>query len=783
MKWLTENRLFLPGCLVLALGIGVGFASLINSDFVTYDDPTYVTKNGHVQGGLALRGIAWAFTTGHGGNWHPLTWISHMLDCQLYGLKPGGHHFTSLLFHVANTLLLFGLLRRMTGAFWRSAIVAALFAWHPLHVESVAWIAERKDVLSAFFFLLTLWAYVDGIKNEKLKIKNYLLALLFFALGLMSKPMLVTTPFVLLLLDYWPLKRDRKWPPLILEKIPFFVLAMVSSIVTFLAQQRGGAVMSLGALPFRERAANALIAYVSYLRKTAWPDDLAVFYPMSESFPAWQIAGAIIFLAAVTIAVALVRRQRGYLLVGWLWFLGTLVPVIGLVQVGFQAMADRYTYIPLVGIFIMLVWGIADLSVRWPRRACVLCGMTTLALAACLVQTWFQARTWQNTVTLFTHDLAVAGDNLVAHDNLGTALDKIGRTEEGIVHLKLAAQLAPDSPFPFPLNNLGWIYARDGKSDIANGYYQAALRNNPDFSPAHVNLAALFVSQKRWEEAAFHYQQSLRAEPDEPDVHYRLGDALVRLNKLDEALNHFQTALRLKPDFPEVESQIGGVLHTLGKLDAALHHYAEAARLKPDYAHAHLNQGVILAQQAQYGQASLHLLRAIQLEPTNGIARYNLACVFASQGRFNEAATAFAEVIRLKPDDADARERLGAVLEQSGNFAAAIGQYREMIRFNPDSVEALRALAAILATNPNAALRNGAEAVRLAERANELTGHADPRMLTALDEAYAEAGRFEDAIKIAQQAKALAISNRQPALAEEAARRLESYRLAKPHRE
>ncbi|MDB6112614.1 MAG: Tetratricopeptide 2 repeat protein [Pedosphaera sp.] len=817
-----NKRLLLLICLGLVLGTLLPYGQVLRHEFTNYDDPDYVVWNKQVQGGVTLRAVAWAFTTRYASNWHPLTWISHMVDCQLWGLRPGGHHLTNLLLHLANTLLLFAVLRRMTGATWRSALVAALFAWHPLHVESVAWVAERKDVLSACFWLLTILAYLRYV--ERPGPKRYLLTLLLFALGLLSKPMVVTLPCVLLLLDYWPLNRhggtavDKPpvpWHRLVWEKVPFFILAAVASTVTFRVQASGGSVASLAIWPPSVRIANASVSYLNYLRRMIWPGDLAVFYPMPDSWPAWQVIGAITGLIMITLMVWANRRSHPCLLFGWLWYLGTLVPVIGLVQVGIQSLADRYTYLPLIGIFIMLVWGVADLSQRWPGRRLVLGTGSAFILAGCLILTWFQVRVWRDGLTLFAHALAVTTDNAMAHDCRAAALNQLGRYEEALAEYKAALRVQPGEPVRF--YNLGLILARQGKVRSAIEYYEATLRDLPDYNPAHYRLAQLLVAQGRLEEAARHYQEYLRTSPDPADVHYNLGNlrvsenrlpeavnhyreslrlapdsadahsnlgaVLVRLGNLGEAVDHFKAALRLKPNFPEAEDQLGGVLQKLGHLDGARLHYAEAVRLKPELTHARLKLGLLLAQQAQFEEAKMHLNQVLQREPTNDVAYYNLAGVLAAQGRWEAAADAFTQVVRLKPGDADAHARLAKVLVQGGKAEAARSEYREALRLEPDWAEPLRGLAVILATHPRVELRDGAEAVRLAQRAVVLTQQHDPQMLSALDQAYAEAGRFEAAIQTAQQAQALALTLQQAAVAQQAEQRLTRYRAGKPWRE
>jgi len=469
-----------------------------NHEFINYDDITYVTGNPHLQAGFSPEGIIWAFTSGYAGNWHPLTWISHILDIQLYGMDPGRHHLTNVLFHIGNTLLLFLVFRRMTGALWCSAFIAALFALHPLHVESVAWIAERKDVLSTFFWMLTMGAYAWYV--ERRGFLRYLLVLLFFILGLMAKPMLVTLPFVLLLLDYWPLSRfqfghqngniviQRKSVVirLICEKIPLFALAAASCIVTLFAQQSGGAVCSFSAFPINIRIANALVSYVGYIVKMLWPHQLAVLYPHPGMLPWIQVIGACLLLVFIFILAFMALKRCPWLIVGWVWYIVTLVPVIGLVQVGSQAMADRYTYVPLIGIFIMIAFGVPELMSGWRYRKI---GLSTMAVACLLVlmaTTWFQVRYWANSVTLFERALAVTENNYVLHSNLGVTLFSKGKVDEAIDHFHDAMRINPR--YAKAHNNLGTALIHKGKVKKAIAHFREALRIRPGYSDAHDNL-------------------------------------------------------------------------------------------------------------------------------------------------------------------------------------------------------------------------------------------------------------------------------------------------------
>jgi len=509
-------------CLVLTIVTLAVYWQVTNHEFIGFDDPVYVTANRHIQTGLTLESISWSFTSTHAANWHPLTWLSHALDVQIYGTKPGGHHLTNVLFHMANSLLLFFVLRRMTGALWKSAIVAALFALHPLHVESVAWVAERKDVLSSFFWMLAMWSYVRYVESPG--VKRYLLLAFFFALGLMAKPMLVTLPFVFLLLDYWPLKRlsqgksfDKR---LVLEKIPLFAFAAASCVATFFAQYSGGAVSSLTGIPFSIRVANALVSYAAYIGKMIWPYQLAVLYPFPVTVPWWQTTGAgLLLLSGFLLAIRAVKQQP-YFVVGWLWYIGTLVPVIGLVQVGSQAMADRYTYIPLIGLFIIIVWGLPQLLKKWRYSQTVLAITAAVILSTFTTVTQYQLQYWENDTTLFKRTLQITNNNYLTHYNLGISLGKIGRTEEAIYH------------------------------------FSEALRINPSYANAHNNLGVALTDLGRTEKAIWHYFEALRLKPDFAGAHYNLGATLVNVGRTEGAITHFSEAIRIRPNFVEAQSAL-----------------------------------------------------------------------------------------------------------------------------------------------------------------------------------------------------------------------------------
>jgi len=691
-RWEANPRS--PGliCLLLALATLLVFAPVASNEFVNYDDPDYVSANPRVQSGLSLANVAWAFTTGHASNWHPLTWLSHMLDRQVFGARPGPQHLVNVAFHIANALLLFLLLRRLTGAHWPSAAVAALFALHPLHVESVAWISERKDVLSAFFFLLTLGAYAryaqplaSGMRQggnarppastlgPRPSTGFYALALVLFALGLMCKPMLVTLPFLLLLLDFWPLRRfslfsrvehptpsSRTSAPvlrLLLEKVPFVVLSLASCVVTFVAQEKGGAVSTI--LPLRERVANALVSYARYLAKTFCPTDLSVLYPHPGHWPLWQVALSASILMAIS-AVALWQfRARPWLAVGWFWFLGALVPVIGLVQVGIQSMADRYTYLPLIGLFIVLVWGLADALPAGPGRPRALAAAAALSLVACAALTLRQLGFWHDSETLFRRAVQVTPNNYLAYNNLGHYLSGKGKTAEAMANYTRALEINP--LYDEALNNIGYALAGQRRFPEAIGFYERALRVRPTQVEVHNNLGNALSEMGRLTEAVEQYLIALKENPEHVDAHNNLGIALAMQGKLDEAIPHFRAAIRFKPGYASAHSNLGNALAVQHKLDEAIREYQISLDLNPRDPQAHNNLGNVLAEQGKLDQAIAQYAKALELNAHNPEAHFNLGVALVRQGKTSEAAAHFTEALRLKPDYAEARRQLDAL--------------------------------------------------------------------------------------------------------------------------
>ena len=650
-------------CLGLALAVLAAYAPLWHCDFIGYDDPDYVTANPHVQGGLTWEGVLWAFQTVHAGSWHPITWLSHMLDTQVFGNGAAGPHRVNVLLHTANTLLLFLVLRGMTGTCWRSALVAALFALHPLRVESVAWVAERKDVLSGLFFMLALGCYGRFAMRKVLIINTldahsagskpiaprffYWAAFVLFIFGLMSKPMLVTLPFVLLLLDYWPLKRlaalnlrfrlawkshepherpagchgrargetlmlvgsprragdcppyheicgpGTVWP-LVREKLPFLAVSALWCLLTFLAQRHSGAVQTLSDCPLDVRLQNVVVSYLCYLGKTCWPVNLATPYPDPHSWSMILFLTASLLLIALTASSLRLGRRFPFVAAGWLWFLGMLTPVIGLVQVGAQAMADRYTYLPLIGLFIILVWGAAEACARWRVPIVVRAAVTALGLIACSARTMDQLRYWRNSETLLSHSLAVTTNNWFAHYNLGFDLDHQGRIDEALPHYREALSIKPyDTDI---LNSLGYALAAKKQYAEAIPCFQKALAVRPGLSTARYNLAKSLLQMGKPDEAIPHYQAFLHENPGHAAAHQELGVALALTGNPEKAAAEFRTVLRLSPADAQAHFNLGEALALLGRSDEAILHLTEALRLKPDWEEARRELEVIKAE-------------------------------------------------------------------------------------------------------------------------------------------------------------------------------------------
>lgn len=671
------------------------YVRTLTHDFVYLDDRVYVTENPVVQKGLTFSGIRWAFTTFEASNYHPLTWLSHMLDCSLYGLWSGGHHLTSLLLHVANVVLLFHLLWRMTGAVWPSAFVAGAFGLHPAHVESVAWVAERKDVLSTCLGLLTLLAYVRFVEGRRSG--WYLIVMAAFVLSLLAKPMMVTLPALMLLLDHWPLRRVESWTRLFLEKAPLFLLSAASSVVTVIAQKSGGAVVSRTMLAFDDRVANAVVSYAKYLWMTFWPAGLAVYYPLPltpHRDSLVMLCGGL--LLAITVGAVTLRRSHPNVLIGWLWFVGMLVPVIGLVQVGGQAMADRYTYIPIVGIFIMIAYlktapiKAAGVSKRAERKAGaehahtdlppnstpalprILGAGVLIALSICTV---VQVRYWRDNFTLFQRAIDVVHDNAQGHLFMANSLQRAGRLPEAIAHFSEAVRIVPNEPYN--VTDYGHALLDNGQFDEAAVQLQRALTLLPGYADAHYYLGLARLAQKRDYEAAMQFEKALARGPQYTKAHLHAGTAYARLGQHAPAIIHLQKWLAIDPQSVEGLTQLAQVYHSAGNLPAARDTLRKAAAFHPRNPHPL----AMLAQMAAW----------------------------------------------------------------EGDVDAAIADYNCALKLDPTYAEAANNLAEILATHPSERFRDGPRAVQLAETAAKARGMTDPVSLDTLAAAYAEVGRFDDA--------------------------------------
>ena len=724
---IPRSGVILSVCAVLAAITWLVFGQTLVHPFVTYDDPQYVYENANVTAGLSATNVIWAFTHIVGGNWHPLTVISHMLDCQLFGLKAWGHHFTNVLLHSIAVILLFLVLRKMTGAFWRSAFVAALFAIHPLHVESVAWISERKDVLSAVFFALTVGAYFRYTRTSTAL--SYLGTLLFFALGLMSKPMLVTLPFVLLLLDYWPLKRftpaaqvklGRHQRParrqtnrrILVEKIPLVFLSFASCVATLFAQRQF--INPMGPLPFADRLGNAAVATVVYFRQLVWPAGLCVFYPHPrDNLSIVQSLAAGLLLIAFSTAALMYRKKYPYVFTGWFWFLGMLVPVSGIIQVGEQAHADRYTYLPGIGLYILLTWLVADAVPSWNRRRIIAGAAMASAILLLMCLAWKQTSYWRDSRVLWTHAVAVDRRNDTAYVSLCDIDLREHRVGDAISHAQRAVEIRPDSA--------------DAQSRLG--------------------LALSVAGQTQ--EASIHFQKAIETNENRPRLHYNLGTLFLNNGHFDEAIAEFQRELAIQPEFAEAHNNLGIALKSKGDLDAALPEFEKALQSDPQLPNVHENIATILLQQGRFDQAIDHLQQELQINPASGEAHNDLGIAWSQQGRLDQA----------------------------------ISEWQKALELQPNNLKAYSNLVWVFATFPDDTIRNGAKAVALGEHALQLSGEKDPRMYRLLAAAYAENGQFDKAIETAQRGSQLAIRLGNEALAKTLESNLGLYRRSLPLRD
>jgi tetratricopeptide (TPR) repeat protein len=680
--------------LLLAAFVAVSFLGLARNGFVALDDNVYLGNNVLVRDGLSVRGFAWAWTTTLAGNWHPLTWLSHMLDVELFGMKPGAHHLVNLAIHGANTILLFLALQTMTGARWKSALVAAFFGMHPLHVESVAWASERKDVLSTFFELLALRAWLRHLRRPTAA--RSLSAVVPFALALLAKPMPISFPFVLLLFDWWPLGR---WAPtsgagafgtgppppwrLVREKAPLLLLSAAAGAIAVFAQSRAQAVVSAADISLPARVANALVSYVHYLVHAAWPLGLAVFYPQTSRLPSVAlVSAALLILIAATWLALRSSRRRPYVLVGWFWYLGALVPVIGLVQVGRQAMADRYTYLPLTGIFLLAVWALAESAAARPT-AKKAAGLSALAmLLACAALTGNQVSHWRDSGTLFTRALATTRDNWMAHNGLGYWLYEQKMYDEAEAHLREASRLNPEN-FDV-LFNRGLVATARGNHEEAQVFYQAVLLGQPENAEAHNNLGVALMNQGRLEESISHFEAALGNAPDQVQAHFNLARALGALGRPGPALGHYRRVLALDADNTQARNELGILLAGLGRTEEALSNFRGVLDREPGNAQAHNNIGNALGALHRADEAAEHYRAAIRIDPTGLDAHLNLGNLLVAAGNLPAAAAEFEAALANAPGNVALRFALGNALAGQGRFEDAIGHYRRILELDAD---------------------------------------------------------------------------------------------------
>lgn len=644
---------------VLAAMTIVVFRPVGRAGFINYDDDIYVYENRPVASGLSREGIAWAFTTTHASNWHPLTWISHMIDVELFGMDPGRHHLVNLIIHLLNVILLFWALLSMTSSLFKSGMTAALFAVHPLHVESVAWVAERKDVLCTAFWFLTILAYIFYTRRPGAG--RYLPVMFAYALALMSKPMPVTLPFVLLLLDYWPLGRAASSVPpevegvspvrtfsaarLVAEKVPLLVMAGFSGVITYSAQIKGGAVAEIG---FTARLMNIPLSYIGYIWKMILPRQMSIFYTHQGEGTSLPASFAALFLLVlISLLVFVWKKRRPYMAVGWAWYLGTLVPVIGLVQVGGQAMADRYTYITLTGLFIMAVWGSSELAAGRHYGRAALRVLAASVLLVLMIIARRQTGYWIDSEKLFSHAIEVTRDNYMAHHNLGVFYEERGEDLKAITQ------------------------------------YGEALRIRPRLTQAHLNIGRLLAGNGKPEEAMSHYVQALSLEPQSAKIHNDMGYFLEKEGKKDEAVSHYREAIRIDPEYSTAHYNLGFALISRGDVEGSVGHYREALRIDPYLTDAHVNLAVILSMQKRFDEAAIHYREALRIDPENVNAHYNFGIVLSAMGELEQSETHYREVLRIKPDHAKAHHLLGEILIEKGDLDGAVHHLKESLRIDP----------------------------------------------------------------------------------------------------
>jgi tetratricopeptide (TPR) repeat protein len=795
-------------CVFLVLAVLAVFWQTAHFQFINCDDQRYVYENSKFGGGLSMGSVVRAFTHAECGLYHPLTMISLMVDYDFHGVQAGGYHLTNVLVHALSGVVLFLILRRMTGALWRSAFVAAVFAIHPLRVESVAWVAERKDVLGAFFFLLTVGAYVRYVRDPSSRGRYWTVAGLF-VLGLLSKPTAVTLPFVLLLLDYWPLGRmggmknlefrmqngenkERKadgreeesegfpfWG-LVREKMLLFALAAAACVVTVFAARQGGG--PTASLPVSARVGNALVSYVVYLRQTVWPARLAAFYPYPRnSRPLWEIALAVLLLAGISGGALALRRSRPWLVVGWLWYLGTLVPMIGLIPSGDFAHADRNTYLPQIGVCVMLTWALAGMSEGWRHRRWIQGGVSTAVLGLLMLCARQQTSFWRESESLWRHTLSRTSGNLFALNNLGGVLEQKGELDKAIEQYGKALEIKPDDAES--RNNLGTALAQEGKLEEAVAQYQKVLEANPDYEYARNNLAVALARKGNLEEAIAQYRKVLETHPNSEDARNNLGAALAQKGNLEEAVLQYRKAVELNPDYAQARRNLGNALSAQGDLEGAAAQLRKALELNPDHLGTLLDLGNVLLQKGDLDGAMAILQKATAATPELLQAWYNLGNAFLQSGELDHAIACYRHVEKINPRSADARANLGVAFLLKGETQEARDAWQKALEIKPDQLYVLNNLAWLLATTQDAALRDGAKAVALAKEAGQLGGDENPALPRTLAAAYAETGNYGLAAATARRGLELAVEQKNDKLAATLQKEIQLYGAGKPVRE
>ena len=702
-------------CIFLAVATFSVYLQVKDHEFIDYDDKAFISQNSNIKSGLSKESVVWAFTTTLSGSWEPITWLSHILGYQLYGSSSKNHHLINVFFHITNAVLLFIVLLRMTGALWQSGFVACMFALHPMNVESVAWLMERNMLLCTLFWLLTMLVYIHY--TEKPSIKRYSLVILFFALGLMSKSMIVTLPFVLLMMDYWPLKRlkvnQKKYNDkfemdfvikrsevlrLVLEKIPLLILSLGLSITIFKLAEGYEGTDYMAAVSFFGRLNNGMVSYLEYLAKTVWPTGLAVIYPHPlNTLAAWK--GILCGMALLGVTFFSIRfiKKSPYFAFGWFWYLGVLVPVIGIfVQVGGElAMADRYAYLPLIGIFIIIAWGLPELIARWRHREKILSISAGIIISMLMATTWIQLSYWKNSLDLFKRAISVANkkdpnfknpNHALLYNHLGLVFYNMGKPEESTSHYEMAIKIAPDLAMAH--TNLGISHLTMGNTKEAISHYKTAIKFNPNHAHGHYNLGIVLFALGKVEEAISHYQTAIKLNPNYAAAHNNLGLILEENGRTHEAISNYTTAINLKPDYAAAHSNLGNTLFALGKTEEAIAHYKTVVRLRPGFFPAHTNLGNALFALGKTEEAIAHYKTVIRLNPDLALANSNLGIALFALGKTEEAITHYETAIRLNPDFAMAYTNLGNALFALGKTEEAIYHFKTAIRLKPGYTEA-----------------------------------------------------------------------------------------------